>query len=229
MIVLRISGLVLMILFLAVGTSCSQTIEEYLGKGLEYGAQGKFEEAEKEFKKTLEIDQFYEQAEECLRLIEDVLEKRVESEVVIHLFKGGTYHDKGMIDEAIAEYKKAIAIDPNYVSAHHLLGIACHDKGMIDEAIAEYKKAIAIDPNHVSAHHNLGIAYSSKGMTDEAIAEYKKAIAIDPKDASAHNNLAVRYYMQGRYDLAVKHCDKAIELGYKVNPRFLEDLKPYRK
>jgi len=159
--VLRISSLVLMVLFLVVGISYTQTVEEYYDKGVEYGVQGRFVEAEEEFKKALRIDRFYTPAKECLRLVKDVLEKKVEDEAIIHLFKGAGYGSKGMVDEAIAECKKAIAIDPNY--------------------------------------------------------------------AEAHNNIAVAYYDKGQYDLAIEYCNKAIELGCRVDPGFLEALKPYRK
>ena len=141
---------------------------------------------------------------------------------------GVAYSGKGMYDEAIAEFKKGIEINPNYAEAHSNLGIAYRNKGRFDEAIAELKKAIEINPNYAEAHSNLGIAYGGKGMFDEAIAEYKKAIEINPNYAEAHNNLAVVYYCKGEYRLAIKHCDRAIELGYRVHPEFLKTLKPYR-
>jgi tetratricopeptide (TPR) repeat protein len=214
----RISGLVLIVLFWVVGISYAQTVEEYYNKGVEYGAQGKFKEAENEFKRALEIDQFYGPAKECLKLTEDALAKRVENEVAIHLFKGVVYGIKGMWDEAITEYKKAIALNPNYADAHNILGLAYANKGMRDEAIAEFKKAIALNPNDAEAHNNLGVAYGNKGMLDEAITEFKKAIALNPNYAEAHYNLAVSYYYKGQHGLAIKHCDQAIELGYKVHP-----------
>lgn len=159
--VLRISGLVLRVLLLMVGVSHAQTVEKYYDRGVEHGAQGEFEAAEEEFKKALEVNQFYIPAKEGLKLIEDTLEKRVEDKVAIHSFKGEVYNSKGMLDEAIAEYKQDIVIDPN--------------------------------------------------------------------SAVAHNNLAVVYYSKGQYGLAIEHCDRAIELGYRVDPRTLEALKPYRK
>jgi len=48
----------------------------------------------------------------------------------VHNYLGVTYYDKGMYDEAIAELKKAIEIDPNFAEAHYNLGAAYYDKGM---------------------------------------------------------------------------------------------------
>lgn len=113
--VLKISGLVLMILFLGGRASYAQIAEEYLERGIEYGAQGKFGEAEKEFREALKIDRFCLPAKQCLELIGDLLEERVEKEVGVHLFKGIAYVNKGMFDELYAEWGKAIAINPNNI------------------------------------------------------------------------------------------------------------------
>ena len=179
--VLRISGLVLMVLSLGVGISYAQTAKECYDKGIEYGSQGRFEEVEEEFKKALKIDQFYVPAEAGLKIIEDVLEKRVKNEFAIHLFKGAAYDSKGMFDEAIAECKKAIAINPNYAEAHTNLGLVYYNKGMFDEEIAEYKKAIAINPNYAKAHNNLAVVYYEQGQYDLAIKHCDKAIELGGK------------------------------------------------
>ncbi len=55
------------------------------------------------------------------------------------------------MDEAIAEYRKAIELDPKYVYAHNNLGMALRDKGRVDEAIAEWKKVIELDPKNARA------------------------------------------------------------------------------
>lgn len=142
---------------------------------------------------------------------------------------GEIYLAAGLVDEQIAQFQKVIGMDPNNWEAHLNLGMAYGNKGMNDQAISEFKKTIALAPNNVIAHDNLGVVYERKGMFDGAIAEHKIALGINPGYAWAHNNIAVAYYDAGQYDLAVKHCDKAMALGFKVEPRFLEKLKPYRK
>lgn len=141
---------------------------------------------------------------------------------------GTAYRELGMWDEAVVEWGKAIDIDPTNTKAYINLGLYYEIKRMFDEAISEYKKALNIDPNNIDALVNLGAVYNSKTMLDDAILVLEKAINIDPDCAAAHNNLAVIYYQKGQYNLAIKHCDRAIELGVKVDPEFLEMLKPYR-
>jgi tetratricopeptide (TPR) repeat protein len=80
-----------------------------------------------------------------------------------------------MSDEAIAEFKKVIAINPNYKFVHYNLGVSYSKKGMKDEAIAEYKKAIEINPDDAFAHYNLGIHYGIKGKYVVAADHYYQA------------------------------------------------------
>ena len=215
--VLRIGILTLAVLFLIVGTCYAQSAEEYYTKGIDYGVAGKFEEAQQEFKKALETDPFYTPARMCLKLSEDTLKQRIKTGTALHLFKGVAYYDKDMYDEAIAEYKKAIKINPNYAEAHCVLGLVyAYKGGMFDEAIAEYKKAIEINPNYAEAHYNLGAVYRRKGMFDEAIAEYKKAIEINPNLAEAHDSLGLAYFRKGMYNEAIAEYKKAIE----IDPEF---------
>jgi len=132
-------------------------------------------------------------------------------------------------DEAIAEFEEAVKANPNDPNNHINLGAAYVAKAMWNEAIAEYKRALKINPDHPLARTGLGVAYLQKGMVDKAISEHRKALAVDPNFADVHANLAASYYSKKKYRLAIKHCDKASELGYSIQPGFLEALKPYRK
>ena len=67
-------------------------------------------------------------------------------------------HDKGRVEVAIACWRQAIALDPEFAWAHYNLGAALADKGQVDEAIACYQKAIALDPKHAAARTGLARA-----------------------------------------------------------------------
>jgi tetratricopeptide (TPR) repeat protein len=117
---------------------------------------------------------------------------------------------KGQLDEAVACFKRAIAIDPKYATAHYNLGNAMMAKGQLDEAIACYKRANACDPKLAQAHSNLGLSLQSKGQLDEAVACFKRAIACDPKDATAHYNLGGALHDKGQLDEAIACYERAI-------------------
>ena len=64
----------------------------------------------------------------------------------------------GRVDEAIAAYQRAIAIDPRHANAHNNLGAVLRAAGRPEEAEVAYRTAISLDPGHVDAYTNLGIS-----------------------------------------------------------------------
>jgi serine/threonine-protein kinase len=129
---------------------------------------------------------------------------------------GVALQDQGKLDEAIAQYQKALAIDTKYAPTHNNLGNVLQAQGQLDEAIDEYQKALAIDPNLAPTHNNLGGALKDQGKLDEAIDEYQKALAIDPKLAPAHVGLGNALKAQGQVAEAIKEYQKAIDLDPKL-------------
>lgn len=126
---------------------------------------------------------------------------------------GAAYHDdKGLLDEAITYYKKALAIEPNYAGAHNDLGDALRDKGLLESAIMEYQTALRLKPAYPKTHNNLGIVYSMQDRFDEAIREFELALRLKPDYADAHNNLGNVYYKKGRLDDAMEEYRIALKL-----------------
>src|SRR5262249_54824544 len=85
-----------------------------------------------------------------------------------HYDLGVALQAKRQWDEAIAEYREAIDIDPKYAEAYYNLGRALWAKRKVDDAIAAYRKAIAIDAKDAEFHWALGSALSEKGRFAEA-------------------------------------------------------------
>ena len=81
---------------------------------------------------------------------------------------GGAYFKKGQYDQAIADYTKAIELDPKYAEAYKSRGFVYTSKGQHDQAIADCSKAIELDPKYVGAYKNRGYAYYSKEKYDKA-------------------------------------------------------------
>lgn len=125
---------------------------------------------------------------------------------------------------------KREALSEKYRAKEHFKkGVQLLKEEHFNEAVAELKKALALDPELDLARLNLGVVYGEMGMIDKAILQFRKLLLKDPNNPMIHNNLAVAYFKKGAYKLAIRHCDEAIRLGGKVNPKFLEALKPYRR
>jgi adenylate cyclase len=81
----------------------------------------------------------------------------------------------GRFDEAIAEAKRAIELDPLSPIINADLGVTLYLARHYDDAIEQLRKTLAIDPTFFYAHYNLGVALQLKGDLSAAISEYEKA------------------------------------------------------
>ena len=166
-----------MVLFLTAGITYAQSsAEESYYKGVDYAVQGEFQKAKEEFEKALKLDPFYSSAELSLKTINDIIEQKIEREIVIHIFKGVSYNNKGEYDKAIKEFTKALEINPKDATIYNVRGVAYYDKGQYDQAISDYNKAIEINPKYTDAYINRGITYFVK-LENKAkgCADFKKA------------------------------------------------------
>ncbi len=129
---------------------------------------------------------------------------------VAHNNLGLALADLGRLDEAIAQYQKALEIRPNYMEAHINLGIAMGQRGRPDEVIAHYRKALEIKPGSAIAQNNLGAILVSRGRPAEAVPYYQQALKIDPDYVQARVNLASALATVGRFDEAIAEYRKAL-------------------
>ena len=88
--------------------------------------------------------------------------------------------DQGKLDEAIACYRRALELKPDYAEAHNNLGNALKDQGKLDEAVACYRRALELKPDYAEAHNNLGNVLKDQGKLDEAVACYRRALELKP-------------------------------------------------
>ena len=96
------------------------------------------------------------------------------------------YADKGNYDRAIADYNKALQINPEYAETYFNRGVAHSLKGDYDRAIEDYTKALQINPQFAVAYLNRGSVYTDKGDYDRAIRDCTKALQINPQYAVAY-------------------------------------------
>ena len=82
---------------------------------------------------------------------------------------------EGHHQQAVEEYRQALAADPTFTDALHGLSRALQDLNRFDEAIEVSKRISAIDPDDILAHTSLSILYQKKGMVPEAEAEGNRA------------------------------------------------------
>ena len=119
--------------------------------------------------------------DQAVELYKDSLEICPTAEA--HTFLGWTYHFQGKVEDAIAECKRAIAVDPDFGNPYNDIGAYLVALGRMDEAVPWLERAIEApryEPRHFP-HFNLGRIYYAKGMITRARECFEESLRIEPR------------------------------------------------
>lgn len=123
------------------------------------------------------------------------------------------FMQKGNNEAAIAEFRKALEMDPHDAMALNNLGAVLVSAGELDEAVAQFRKALESDPDNFKAHGNLGVTLARMGRFDEALPPLEKAVALNAEDSKVQSALGGVLVNKGRIDEAMKHLEKALAIN----------------
>jgi tetratricopeptide (TPR) repeat protein len=132
--------------------------------------------------------------------------------------RGLGYAAKNDYDRAIADYDKAIGIDPAYAKAFDSRGFAYYGRRDYDRAIADFDQAIKFDPNTAIPFRDRGLAYRAKRDYDHALVDFTEALRIDPNYRDAINERGLTYENKGDFDRAIADFSEAIRIDPKFAP-----------
>jgi tetratricopeptide (TPR) repeat protein len=85
-----------------------------------------------------------------------------------HYYAGVDFFGEGKLDEAIAEYCKALDLDPAFADALHGLAQAHYKREDFDAAIATSRQILSLDADDILAITTISRSYQRKGMIPEA-------------------------------------------------------------
>jgi tetratricopeptide (TPR) repeat protein len=94
--------------------------------------------------------------------------------------RGASYLRKGDVDGALADFDRAIELQPQAPEALAGRAQANLKKGLAAKALPDVEQALSLDPNDPFAHDTRAHVLAALGRRKEAIAEYRKALAIEP-------------------------------------------------
>ncbi len=125
-------------------------------------------------------------------------------------FKAVTHQALGEWQAALAAYRRAIALKPDYAEAHANCGNVLAQLERWQEALQSFEHAIAASPNDAGSWCNRGNALKGLGQWHAALSSYERALAIDPACAEAHCNRGNVLQELGRWRDALASFDCAI-------------------
>lgn len=131
---------------------------------------------------------------------------------------GFEFEKAGEIDRAMAEYDKALALNPEFDEVYYNKANIYASQEKYDLAFENYDRAIELNPSYAMAYHNRALVYAILEQNDKAIQDLNKAIELQPDYKLAFRNRGYYYVKKGDPERSLEDYDMAIKLdpGYDV-------------
>jgi tetratricopeptide (TPR) repeat protein len=158
--------------------------------------------AERSFRKAIELNPNYDTA---------------------HQWYGAFLSSMGRHDEAIAESKRALELDPLSLSAMRDLSRCFYHARRYDEAIAQYLRVLELEPRDYRLNNWLDMSYEKKGLYDKAIEVRLKAMEVmglEPETVNAFRAAYAERGWQGYWTKEVEIAETSQKNGRYVTPPY---------
>ena len=155
-----------------------------------------------------------QQLEKAQKIFAELLQRHGESPQM-HIMFGAAYRETEYVNQAVAEFKRAVALDANYPRLHYYMALAYlsqEGSHAIPQALAELTDEILRHPGEYSAHYLAGLIYVQERKLQEALPYLEKAASLEPTNPDAPLYLGQALYLLDRTDLAVSVLQKSVAL-----------------
>ena len=103
----------------------------------------------------------------------------------MHLDVGDVYAGLQCWDDAILEFRKALALRPDFADIRTALGKTLREAGRREEALVELLESKRLRPKFATGIVQLGLTYYTMGRKEEALAEWRSVLEFDPGNSTA--------------------------------------------
>ena len=146
-----------------------------------------------------------------------------------HRILGEVYLWKKQHREAITEFEKCLALNPNYADAIVAFGNVLNFAGRPEEAKGLVKKGMLLNPMYPPYYlWNLGHAYFLMRQYDDAIATFKRGLNRNPNFHPPHAYLAGLYSELGRVEEAKAEWVEFVKGSPQTSPDAWKQRLPYK-
>jgi CheY-like chemotaxis protein/Flp pilus assembly protein TadD len=139
--------------------------------------------------------------------------KSAPSPIETHLNLGQVHLKSRQYKEALAEFKKAIGINPQSPRAWLAVGQVSETLGELDKAEEVYRKAVDLSPQFIKAHEALAGIYQARGDAEKAAESLQAAVMISPKNPDRQMNLGKALIKTGKTEEAKKAFGTVMDLA----------------
>ncbi|MEB3314916.1 MAG: tetratricopeptide repeat protein [Candidatus Melainabacteria bacterium] len=199
----------------------------FVGLATAYQLQGNIDQAEKNYRRALQLEPTNQLAVDGIKAIEN---DKVQMELDLFLNRAIAFQKEGRYDESIDSYIKAVRLAPRNADIHYNVGTSFQAKKDWFQAEKAYRRVLELDPNHkeatlalkaltddrketqVSEAFDKAIALQQQGMLAEAISIYLKVAEDKPTDDTLFYNLGTAYQANNEFDKAKESFIRAATL-----------------
>jgi tetratricopeptide (TPR) repeat protein len=126
--------------------------------------------------------------------------------------RGIIYAEKGDWVHALADYNKALELNPDHASAYDSRSALYMSQHEPEKALADLNKEIELEPNNAEYHEHRGMLYHIQKDLAMALADYDKALALDPNNARVYDSRGRLYASQENLAKALSDFSAALRL-----------------
>jgi len=167
-----------------------QLAEGHTCLGDVYFSTGHYEDAVREFQRSLDLDHF---SDETLRLL------------------AAAYQKTGNTAAAEEAFRKAVSLRPNYWGVYNAFGTFYYNQARYADAVEKFRQAIQLAPRNYRAYSNLGGIYLLLGRYKEAVDLLRQSAALRPSPES-YGNLGAAYFYMARYQDSAENLQQALKI-----------------
>lgn len=129
-----------------------------------------------------------------------------------HFQRAGILADAGQDKLALADYSKAIELQPNDVRFLNMRGLFLLTRKQLDAAFADFSLATDKDPKYVQAWNNRGLVHLARNEIPDAIKDFSRAVEIDPNYSDGFNNRGFAWFQSGENAKALQDFNTTLKL-----------------
>jgi len=142
----------------------------------------------------------------------EAMSTKPDDKIALDAYRGTLADKRKMYDEAEAQYKKALALDPQNAEIQNDYGYLLAERGVrLDEAVTMLKKAVTADPQNGAFLDSLGYAYFKQGQYALAEEYARKAAERTPTDPTVLDHLGEIYEKNGKLQLAAAEWQRSLQ------------------